>query len=638
MNNNPELATATAVSFFDPRPRPLLDDGEKDQTAAKNGKPLEMQDEHPKRLYHRTNRESAMAIVEQGFLVGGGPEVESGKAHNYFSDKPLEDIAYKSGVRASAKFELVVDTEIAMYFGALFFRTVSDGVLTTDRVHPRAVLGIRDTTTNEAVWSAEATELIKLGKDMTVASPESYLCFVNHPLEETITDDPMENIAEPPAKVARTASTGAGGNPVPSPRGRTITEGTLPFPKRARIQPPPPAASTASSSTDVPKTKAVLQPTHKGVKKMGAKASATQGTPDVPKATSPTKPTPASPPPRTTTPATTATAPPAKGVALIEVDREGLKFKTYDCERCNTVVFVGQHVCFGCNLRLRNTANFSSASRRFLAVSRKNLLREVCRNTDLKFTDLTARDLRPTKDVTGKLPKIPEAATLERAKNHLVRAKEKGFQTIEERYGKDPVFAANMMENGQTVSNIRIWECLTSAVIPATQRSAAQRALNLGASQVPMGETAEDYPARTVHFYGVPGEALRAANLISDASDPNVCIGFGGTFFNLKNFAELLYHQPKITTTLITFQGHWRIPPVDVVNSFKQYLTEWFRANEEQMIAAYDQQMAVAAMNRERQLAAKASAGGDPRPSTEGKGPEKGKAKGKGKGKPKGKR
>ena len=90
-----------------------------------------------------------------------------------------------------------------MYFGALFFQTVSDGVLTVDRVHPRSDLGIRDTTTDEAVWSADATELIKLGKDMIVASPESYLCFVNHFLEETIIDDPMENIAEPPAKVAK---------------------------------------------------------------------------------------------------------------------------------------------------------------------------------------------------------------------------------------------------------------------------------------------------------------------------------------------------------------------------------------------------------------------------------------------------
>ena len=73
-----------------------------------------------------------MAIVEQGFIVGGGPEIESGKAHNYFSHKPLEDIKYKSGVRAGAKHELIVDTEIAIYFGALFFRTVSDGILAVD--------------------------------------------------------------------------------------------------------------------------------------------------------------------------------------------------------------------------------------------------------------------------------------------------------------------------------------------------------------------------------------------------------------------------------------------------------------------------------------------------------------------------
>ena len=68
---------------------------------------------------------------------------------------------------------------------------------------------------------------------------------------------------------------------------------------------------------------------------------------------------------------------------------------------------------------------------------------------------------------------------------------------------------------------------------------------------------------------------------------------------------------------------------MDNIEGFTQDLIDWFRANEEQMIAAYDQQPAVARMNRQR---AKASAGGDPRPST-GKGPEKGKGKGKSKGK-----
>ena len=58
---------------------------------------------------------------------------------------------------------------------------------------------------------------------------------------------------------------------------------------------------------------------------------------------------------------------------------------------------------------------------------------------------------------------------------------------------------------------------------------------------------------------------------------------------------------------------------------------EWFRANEGQMVAAYDQQAEVARINRERQLAAKASAGGDPRPMSKGQGPAKGKGKSKGK-------
>ena len=50
---------------------------------------------------------------------------------------------YKSGIRANARYELIVDSEIAMYFGALFFRAVNP-------VHPRSVLGIRGATKDEA--------------------------------------------------------------------------------------------------------------------------------------------------------------------------------------------------------------------------------------------------------------------------------------------------------------------------------------------------------------------------------------------------------------------------------------------------------------------------------------------------------
>ena len=366
-------------------------------------------------------------------------------------------------------------------------------------------------------------ELIKLGKDMLPRSPTCALPII--PSRRRTSTTPWRTSLSPPQRWPRRPPRVQGETPCrllgkghlrklpcQCPSDRRFSLLHLQHPRHLRQQMwwcPNPccsqrtrAGAKASATRDTPNIPKAASP---------PKPATERALPNVPKATSPPKPTPASPSPRTTIPKATPTtpAPPAKSIAapktppkeksatkaaagaggdprpLIEVGREGLKFKTFDCARCNTVVFVGQHVCFGCNKRLRNTANSSSASRRFLAVSRKNLLRDVCRATNLKFTELTARDIRPTKDVVGKLPKSPEAATLERARNHLVRAKQKGFQTIEDRYNRDPVFAANMMEDGQAVSNIRIWECLTCAVIPATQRG-----------QVPTGETAEDYQGK----------------------------------------------------------------------------------------------------------------------------------------------
>ena len=42
-----------------------------------------------------------------------------------------------------------------------------------------------------------------------------------YPIVEEAVDDAMENIVEPPAKVAKTVSTVAGGNLVPSPKTST---------------------------------------------------------------------------------------------------------------------------------------------------------------------------------------------------------------------------------------------------------------------------------------------------------------------------------------------------------------------------------------------------------------------------------
>ena len=322
---------------------------------------------------------------------------------------------------------------------------------------------------------------------------------------------------------------------------------------------------------------------------------------------------------RPPSPAPAAKAPakePAKAAAsaggdprpLRTVQVEGLEFKTYQCDGCSVTVFVGQHVCFGCGARLKNVTNFTSSKLRFLAVARKNVLRDICRSNRVSFTGLTANDIRASKDVSGKLPKSPEAAMLEKACNHLERALEKGHLSIIERYQNDAVFAANMLADGQTQSNLKIWDCLAHGITPASQRSSAQRALNLGASQQPMAETAA-FPARTVFFYGISGETLRAANLIGHVDDPPVCIGFAGTFFNVKNFAELLFNQPNVTDTLLAFAGHWSLPRVGSIDSYTAYLNDWFRGNQQQMMAAYKEQRAIAEYNRQRQKGQKGKAG-----------------------------
>ncbi|CAE7236176.1 unnamed protein product, partial [Symbiodinium pilosum] len=176
-----------------------------------------------------------------------------------------------------------------------------------------------------------------------------------------------------------------------------------------------------------------------------------------------------------------------------------------------------------------------------------------------------ANDIRTTKDVIGRLPKSPEAAMLEKARNQLERALENGRISIEERYTQDLVFATTMLTDWQMLSNLRIWEA--------------------------------DYPARTVFFYGVSGETLRVANLISDAANPPACMEFGGTFFNVKNFAKLLHHQPKVTSTLLRFQGHWRLPPVHDVQEYANDLNDWHLSNYNVMMGAYNEQKQLADYN-----------------------------------------
>ena len=76
-------------------------------------------------------------ILEEGFVPGGGDRVSSGRAHNYFSDKKVDQEGFVSGVRAQRTIEVRVATREAVAAGLVFIRTTSDGILTKDVVPPQ---------------------------------------------------------------------------------------------------------------------------------------------------------------------------------------------------------------------------------------------------------------------------------------------------------------------------------------------------------------------------------------------------------------------------------------------------------------------------------------------------------------------
>ena len=92
---------------------------------------------------------------------------------------------------------------------------------------------------------------------------------------------------------------------------------------------------------------------------------------------------------------------------------------------------------------------------------------------------------------------------------------------------------------------------------------------------------------------------------ISHVSHPPFCIGFGDTFFNVRNFAELLFHQPNVKTQLLTFQGSWTIPPVYDIDEFAADLIRWYRANHSNMMTVDNDQKELAERNRQCQKGGK---------------------------------
>ena len=112
-------------------------------------------DKAPPRLYHRTLKDVAFNILQDGMIAGYG---DSGKLHNYFAEETLDELGTRAEVRADHPVEIVLDASIVAS-ECWLFKTWSEGICTRDKVPGSAIPYIRDTRSDEMVYSASADAL-----------------------------------------------------------------------------------------------------------------------------------------------------------------------------------------------------------------------------------------------------------------------------------------------------------------------------------------------------------------------------------------------------------------------------------------------------------------------------------------------
>ena len=91
-------------------------------------------------IYHRTTKGNWKGILRDGFVAGGGERVSSGRAHSYFSEVQVS----VSGLRAERPIEIRVAMSEAARSGVIFFKTSSDGILTSDVVPSQFIISVDD--------------------------------------------------------------------------------------------------------------------------------------------------------------------------------------------------------------------------------------------------------------------------------------------------------------------------------------------------------------------------------------------------------------------------------------------------------------------------------------------------------------
>ena len=411
--------------------------------AAFQGTPIQAKGEYPPRLYHRTTRDAALAIVEGELVPGFG---RSGKYHNYFAKATLDELGERGGVRANLAFEMVFDTTEVLQ-RAWLFETSSEGVLCREAVPGTCVLFVRDTSKNITIWSRPVPAAEEEGEEITVDAPALPSSAADPEPEFVLPEEPDEEFTD----VAEE------------------TEAPLPAPPSGGQDAYAIADSTAYDMEDeVPEATqdALVEANTTDAAMDAEEPSIPEMTPeDLALARGEAEAPPMPPQPE------------AEYLPLPAPETGGRKRA---CPGCGFQHFVGQMICLGCGGSIIKAS--SQQQRKRVKTGRWFQEDSAARATGKRKSDLTVEDVLTNirTEAGGRGLQSLDSAALEKAKQIYKLAEKNGYSTIVERFDNDVEFTLSSVRQGYDRDFLRIEDVLVHAALPNLGRSQAQRSLGTG--------------------------------------------------------------------------------------------------------------------------------------------------------------
>ena len=471
--------------------------------AAFQGTPIQAKGEYPPRLYHRTTRDAAFAIIESELTPGFG---RSGKYHNYFAKATRDELGERGGVRANLAFEMVFDTTEILQ-DAWLFETASEGILCREPVPGSCVLFIRDTSKNVTIWSRPVPGAEEEGEEITVDAPLTSAADAEPEFvipEET--DEELVDVAvEAEAPLPAPPSGGQDDSAIVDSTVCDMEEEVPDEPQGATVETDAVDTTMETTEPEVPEM------TPGDLALVRGEAVAT------------------SMPPQPVTEFLPLPAPETGG-------------RRRACPGCGFQHFVGQMICLGCGGSIIKAS--SQQQRRRVKTGRWFQEEAAARATGKRKSDLTVEDVitNMRTEAGGRGLQSLDSAALEKAKQIHKLADKKGFSTIVECFDNDVEFTLASIRQGYDREFLRIEDVLVHSALPNLGRSQAQRSLGTGTFGSGSGydrvERMESI-ARLLYFDEPQGPAALRAGQIEVITDPPLCIMWLGVAYSVRSFVEV---------------------------------------------------------------------------------------------------